>query len=42
MSGFPTFRDLVESSRPPGAPKSETKAFFQIALRFRDQLVRYF
>jgi len=40
MSGFPTFRDLVESSRPPGAPKSETKVIFQIALRFRDQLAR--
>jgi len=42
MSGFPTFRNLVESSRPPNAPKSETKAIFQIALRFRDQLARCF
>ena len=42
MSGFPTFRDLVEASRPSSAPKSETKAIFKIALRFRDQLAGCF
>lgn len=42
MSRFPTFRDLVESSRPPGTSKGETKVFFQIAMRFRDRLVRFF
>ncbi len=42
MRGSPTFRDLVESSRPPDAPKNETKAIFQIALRFRDQLAKCF
>ena len=33
-----TFRDQVESVRPPGAAKRETKALFLTALRFRDGL----
>ena len=33
-----TFRDQVESVRPPGAAKREAKALFLTALRFRDGL----
>ena len=33
-----TFRDQVESVRPPGATKREAKALFLTALRFRDGL----
>ena len=33
-----TFRDQVESVRPPGAAKRETKVLFLTALRFRDGL----
>ena len=38
MIGTLTFRDQVESVRPPGAAKRETKALFLTALRFRDGL----
>ncbi|HEY5779032.1 MAG TPA: hypothetical protein VIT91_06875 [Chthoniobacterales bacterium] len=38
MIGAPTFRDHVESCRPPGAPPRETKALFLTASRFRDRL----
>lgn len=38
MIETPTFRDHVESFRPPGAAKHDTKALFLIALRFRDRL----
>ncbi len=40
MTRTPTFRDRVEARRPPGAPKRETNALFQTALRFRNQLAR--
>ena len=38
MIETPTFLDQVESVRPPGAAKRETKALFLTALRFRDGL----
>src|SRR5262245_51697257 len=38
MIGTLTLRDQVESVRPPGAAKRETKALFLTALRFRDGL----